>query len=180
MRKKGSDLERVRASLARGYDARHIAVNLDLTIGVVRDLIARLSAEKKNAPGVVDNNVFRFRDAKAAAKVVMRTGSEINFRDAKAAEKTSAGKSFSDWRSQHDCRFKIEEVLRKTFRFKSEEDPGVYLEDFEMRELCNIAPHDWRRYAAAFAQYQLKIRDKHYWAHPKMIELMKRITGRAI
>lgn len=170
MRKKGSDLERVRASLARGYDARHIAVNLGLAVDVVRDLIARISCEKEGMDAVLS--------AVQAAGVVDKAVTKVV--DMKQPKAESTGKSFSEWRSQHDCRFKIEEVLRKTFKFKSEDEPGVYLEDFEMRELCNIAPHDWRRHAAAFALYQLRIRDKHYWAHPKMIELMKRITGRAI
>jgi len=81
---------------------------------------------------------------------------------------TSKVKSFAEFRSQHDARYKIEQMISKL------PEEG-YMTELDFRESSGVNATDFSRIRDEFCKYRVKTRDKVYWAKEKFANRMREV-----
>jgi len=71
---------------------------------------------------------------------------------------------------------KIDEGIEK-YLYNEDGEPD-WLYDREFRELCGVSISKWRRYADDYKHLQVRVKEDLVWAHPGIIEELRRMVQR--
>ena len=145
--------------------------------------VERMVAYMQKHPGVTARKVYSAVNGSTAALMVLARkqmgdtpASAHKSPPAPAAKPISIknGKTFEQFRKDHDVTLKIREGLKKL--------QGVYMSDNEFRDFCGVHVANWRRYADLdeFRDNKIKVQGITHWAQPAFIKKMKEVLGIAI
>jgi hypothetical protein len=136
------------------------------------------STEKAKEHGVHQRTIQKYaeRAKKELGIAIERRVGKTDRRKPKAFK----GGTLEDFRSNFDDSVVIPGVIERGIKkyLTGGDGAPLYMRDQDFREVCNVGPGKWRRYADDYKHLQVKKDGVIYWGHPEIIDEMRKAVNR--